>query len=125
MLGVEKLGIAFVILTVLIGVEHIGIMLVEMWASPKKQAEMFDLNESYTKQKEARVSFANQGIYNGMLGLSLIASQWLFTGMNAIMVSRLLLVFVAVVGLYGGLTASKKIWFVQFLPAVIALILSI
>lgn len=119
------MGIAFVILTVLIGVEHIGIMLVEMWASPKKQAEMFDLNESYTKQKEARVSFANQGIYNGMLGLSLIASQWLFTGMNAIMVSRLLLVFVAVVGLYGGLTASKKIWFVQFLPAVIALILSI
>lgn len=125
MLGVEKLGIAFVVLTILIGIEHIGIMLAEMLASPKRQAEMFGLNESYTKQKEARISFANQGIYNGMLGLSLIGSQWLFTGINAIMVGRLLLVFVAVVGLYGALTVSKKIWFVQFLPAVIALILSI
>ena len=68
---------------------------------------------------------ANQGIYNGMLGVSLIASQFIFLGMTAIMVGRLLLIFVAVVGLYGALTATKKIWLFQFIPAVIGLILSL
>lgn len=52
----------------------------EMFASPAKQAKAFGLSEEYVGQKEARVSFANQGIYNGMLGLSLIISYWLFSG---------------------------------------------
>ena len=60
-----------------------------------------------------------------MLGVSLIASQFIFPGMTAIMVGRLLLIFVAVVGLYGALTATKKIWLFQFIPAVIGLILSL
>ena len=68
---------------------------------------------------------ANQGIYNGMLGVSLIASQIIFLWMTAIMVGRLLLIFVAVVWLYGALTATKKIWLFQFIPAVIGLILSL
>lgn len=48
-------------------------------------------------KKEARVSFANQGIYNGMLGLSLIISYWLFSGTVLIKVWLLLLSFVIVV----------------------------
>lgn len=117
--------IAFTILTVLIGVEHLGIMCLEMFASPAAQARAFDLPEQFTKQREARISFANQGIYNGVLGLALVLSQWLFAGMMPIAVARMLLLMVAVVGLYGGLTATKKILLIQFAPAVIALILSI
>ena len=119
------MGIAFEILTILIGIEHIGIMLLEMFASPEKQAKAFDMDESFVQQKAAKVSMANQGIYNGMLGVLLIVSQFLFTGMTAIMFGRLLLIFVAVVGLYGPLTATKKIWLFQFLPAIIALALSL
>ncbi|WP_434737658.1 DUF1304 domain-containing protein [Limosilactobacillus sp.] len=119
------MGIAFEIVTVLIGIEHLGIMLLEMFAQPGKQAKAFDMEESFLRQKAARVSMANQGIYNGMLGLLLIVSQFIFTGMTAIMVGRLLLLFVAVVGLYGALTATKKIWLFQFIPAVIGLILSL
>ncbi len=100
-------------------------MLLEMFASPEKQAKAFDMDESFVQQKAAKVSMANQGIYNGMLGVLLIVSQFLFTGMTAIMFGRLLLIFVAVVGLYGALTATKKIWLFQFLPAIIALALSL
>ena len=116
------MGIAFEIVTILIGIEHLGIMVLEMFASPAKQAKAFDMEESFLRQKAARTSMANQGIYNGMLGVSLIASQFIFLG---IMVGRLLLIFVAVVGLYGALTATKKIWLFQFIPAVIGLILSL
>ena len=119
------MGIAFEIVTILIGIEHLGIMVLEMFASPAKQAKAFDMEESFLRQKAARTSMANQGIYNGMLGVSLIASQFIFLGMTAIMVGRVLLIFVAVVGLYGALTATKKIWLFQFIPAVIGLILSL
>ena len=119
------MGIAFEIVTILIGIEHLGIMVLEMFASPAKQAKAFDMEESFLRQKAARTSMANQGIYNGMLGVSLIASQFIFLGMAAIMVGRLLLMLVAVVGLYGALTATKKIWLFQFIPAVIGLILSL
>lgn len=117
--------IAFTIVTVLIGIEHLGIMLLEMFGKPATQARAFDLPESFTKQDEARISFANQGIYNGVLGAALILSQWLFAGIAPIMVGRLLLLMVAIVGLYGGLTATKKILLIQFLPAVIGLLLSL
>lgn len=116
--------LVFTIITVLIGIEHLGIMLVEMFASPLKQAEAFDMAESFTRQPAARISMANQGIYNGMLGLLLILSQFLFHGSASILAGQLLLLFVAVVGLYGALTATKKIIWAQFVPALVGLILS-
>ena len=119
------MGITFEIVTILIGIEHLGIMLLKMFASPAKQARAFDMDEDFLRQRPARISMANQGIYIGMLGLSLIVSQFIFAGMTAILVGRLLLLFVAVVGLYGALTATKKIWLFQFIPAIIGLLLSL
>lgn len=116
--------LAFEIITILIGIEHLGIMFIEMFASPAKQAQAFDMAESFIKQPAARVSMANQGIYNGMLGLLLILSQFLFHGSAMVLAGQLLLLFVAVVGLYGALTATKKIIWAQFVPALIGLILS-
>lgn len=116
--------LVFEIITILIGVEHLGIMLVEMFASPAKQAKTFDMSENFTRQPAARVSMANQGIYNGMLGLLLIVSQLLFHGSSAILAGQLLLLFVAVVGIYGALTATKKIIWAQFVPALAGLLVS-
>ena len=110
------------ILTMLVGIEHLGIMGLEMFASPARQAKTFGLTEEYVGQKEARVAFANQGIYNGMLGLSLIVSSWLFNGAILIKVWLLLLSFVIVVAFYGGLTVGKKVWAMQMLPAILAAI---
>ncbi|HJF54508.1 MAG TPA: DUF1304 domain-containing protein [Limosilactobacillus coleohominis] len=110
------------ILVAVVGIEHLCIMLLEMFGQPQQQAKSFDLSSDFTKIPEVRVLLANQGIYNGMLGLSLLLSFWLFNGSVQYSIQLLLLSFVAVVACYGGLTATKKIWLIQFLPAVLAII---
>lgn len=107
-------------LVCLVGLEHLGIMVLEMFAKPHQQAKAFGLSEEYARQPEARVAMANQGIYNGMLGLLLISTLWFFSGAVRFEVRSLLLLFVIVVAGYGGLTVGKKVWVLQMLPAVLA-----
>lgn len=114
-----------IVVVMLIAVEHIGIMAIEMFGSPEQQARAFDLPLEYTKQPAARISSANQGIYNGALGVMMIASYWLVRGVMLITVWQMLLVFIMVVALYGGLTATRKIWLFQLLPAVVAFLLAL
>lgn len=109
----------------LIAIEHIGIMVIEMFGSPAQQAQAFDLPLEYTQQRAARISFANQGIYNGALGVMMIASYWLVRGVLLITVWQMFLVFIMVVALYGGLTATRKIWLFQLLPAAIVFLLTL
>ncbi|WP_076459809.1 DUF1304 domain-containing protein [Limosilactobacillus caccae] len=112
-------------IVILVAIEHLGIMALEIWGTPVQQAKAFDLPLAFTKQREARVSFANQGIYNGMLGAAMIASYWLFSGATLVLVWQLLLVFVMVVALFGAFTATKKIIFLQFAPALLAFVLTL
>lgn len=112
-----------IIITMFVAIEHLGIMILEIWGSPAQQANAFDLPLEFTKQREARVSFANQGIYNGALGICLILSYWLFSGIALVHVWAMLLGFIMVVALFGAFTATKKILLLQFLPALIAFIL--
>lgn len=113
------------IITMLVAVEHLGIMALEIWGSPERQAKAFDLPVEFTKQHVARVSFANQGIYNGALGIAMIASNWLFSSATLILVWQVFLVFIMVVALFGALTATKKIILLQFLPALVAFVLTL
>ncbi len=110
------------ILTLIVAIEHLGIMLLEMFGTPRQQAQAFDMPLEYVKQPTARVALANQGIYNGMLGVLMIVSFFFFHGTILVTVLRLLLGFIVIVALYGGMTATKKIWLVQLLPAAIALL---
>lgn len=113
-----------IIVTMFVAIEHLGIMALEIFGNPAQQAEAFDLPLKFTQQHEAQVSFANQGIYNGALGAAIIASYWLFSGATLALVWQMLLVFVMVVALFGALTATKKIIIIQFLPALIAFLLT-
>lgn len=66
---------------------------------------------------------ANQGLYNGFLATGLL---WTFFIDNADWITNISLFFlicVAVAGVYGALTVSKKIFFIQALPAILAIIL--
>jgi putative membrane protein len=61
----------------------------------------------------------NQGLYNGFLAAGLI---WgLALGAAGFAVTVFFLVCVIVAGVFGALTASRKILWVQALPAVVAL----
>lgn len=65
---------------------------------------------------------ANQGLYNGFLAVGLL---WSFvindiTWKNNVAIYFLLCVIIA--GVYGSISVSKKIFYVQALPAILALI---
>ena len=67
-----------------------------------------------------KVLAANQGLYNGFLAAGLV---WgLILGQDGFGVKVFFLACVLVAGLYGAATASRKILFVQALPAAIGLV---
>jgi len=66
---------------------------------------------------------ANQGLYNGFLAAGLI---WTFFISNTEWNTNISLFFlscVAIADIYGAFTVEKKIFYVQALPAIIALVL--
>jgi len=75
---------------------------------------------SAEEMEQTKVLAGNQGLYNGFLAAGLVWS--LFDVAYPIRVFFLGCVVIA--GLYGGATASKKIYFVQMLPGVLALVAS-
>lgn len=73
--------------------------------------------------KPTKVLAANQGLYNGFLAAGLI---WSFLISDAAWAQHIALFFlscVLVAGVYGGITASKKIFVVQALPALLAILI--
>ncbi|ANJ69634.1 MULTISPECIES: DUF1304 domain-containing protein [Latilactobacillus] len=115
--------VLILILTYLIAVEHIGIMGLEMFASAETKAKAFDMPLDFVKLPNARVALANQGIYNGMLGAVIIMVNLLLAGQTLKIVLALLMLYIFIVALYGTFTATKKIFFLQGLPALITLLL--
>ena len=66
---------------------------------------------------------ANQGLYNGFLAAGLI---WTFFIPDPVWKTNISLFFLACVliaGIFGALTADRKIFFVQALPALLAILL--
>ena len=104
----------------LIALEHVYILILEMflWTTPKG-LRAFGMTPA---QAEAtKVLAANQGLYNGFLAAGLL---WSLVHPDAAVAFQLKLFFlgaVVVAGLYGGATASRKIFVIQALPAAIAL----
>ena len=67
---------------------------------------------------------ANQGLYNGFLAAGLIWSFFIENPEWQIYVSIFFLGCITLAGIYGALTVSKKIFFVQAMPAIMAMILT-
>jgi putative membrane protein len=64
----------------IIGLLHLVIMGLEMFASSEKQAKTFDMPYEFVTQKNAQIALKNMGIYNGSLGLAILASLLMFEG---------------------------------------------
>ncbi len=111
---------AFKGFSALVALLHFGFLFLEMflWATPTGM-KIFRMSE--TQAQMTKVLAQNQGLYNGFLAVGIIYG--LITGdMN---VTVLFLVFVAIAGVYGAMTASPNIIYIQALPAFIALTLRI
>jgi len=109
-------------LVALVALEHIGIAGLEMFAKPEMQANAFDMPLGFVKTKEAQTALANQGIYNGLLGVLILLMILFFTGSTLKTILIMLMLYIVIVAIYGAFTATKKILYLQGLPALIALI---
>jgi len=104
----------------LVGLLHVYILVLEMFLWDKPQGrKAFRLTEEFAAQ--TKVLGANQGLYNGFLAAGLF---WALIHPDGLFGSQLAIFFlgcVAVAGLFGAATASRKILFIQTVPASIAL----
>ncbi len=73
--------------------------------------------------KPTKKMAANQGLYNGFLAAGLIWSFFISNPEWKHHIALFFLACVVIAGVYGALTASKRILIVQALPAAMALVL--
>jgi putative membrane protein len=89
-----------------------------LWDKP---AGLRAFGQTKEDAERTKVLAANQGLYNGFLAAGLV---WgLMLGTEGTPVKIFFLSCVVVAGVFGAATASKKILFIQALPAAIGLAL--
>ncbi|MDO3664133.1 DUF1304 domain-containing protein [Acinetobacter higginsii] len=104
----------------LIAVLHVYILVLEMFLWDKPYG-LKAFGNSLEKAQLTKVLAQNQGLYNGFLAAGLFWALLAPTG-YATAIANFFLGCVLIAGIYGGLTASKKIIYIQAVPALIALI---
>ena len=105
----------------LVAVEHLYILWMEMFAWETKGKQVFKGAMPSELFKPTKTLAANQGLYNGFLAAGLIGSFFIDDKIWQLNVAVFFLSCVIVAGIYVALTASKKIFVVQALPALLAL----
>ncbi|WP_132052656.1 DUF1304 domain-containing protein [Pseudocnuella soli] len=109
------------ILIGIIALEHLYILYFEMFAWETIGKRTFtSLPEHLFKPTKGLA--ANQGLYNGFLAAGLIWSLFISDVTWFRNIALFFLACVAIAGIFGALSVSKKIFFVQALPAIIAII---
>ena len=107
-----------VVLVALVALLHVYFLVLEMflWTKPAGR-RAFGTTPEFAEASAALAK--NQGLYNGFLAAGLLWGLSLGAAGRAIVVFFLACVIVA--GVFGAITASRKILYVQALPAVLAL----
>ena len=106
----------------LVAALHVYFLILEMflWTRP---LGLKTFHNSLEKATDSAVLAANQGLYNGFLAAGLV---WGLVQGNpgfAFQIKMFFLLCVIVAGVYGAVTVSRRILWVQAAPAAIALIL--
>ena len=105
-----------------VAVLHVYFLILEMflWTRP---LGLKTFRNSIEKATESAALAANQGLYNGFLAAGLI---WGLLHPNpgvALQIKIFFLLCVIVAGAYGAATVSRRILYVQAVPAALALVL--
>lgn len=110
------------ILTALVALEHLYILWMEMFAWETAGKKTFGKSLPHELFKPTKGLAANQGLYNGFLAAGLIWSFFIENAEWSVNIRLFFLGCVSVAGIFGALTASKKIFVVQAFPALIAIL---
>ncbi|MBN2638469.1 MAG: DUF1304 domain-containing protein [Bacteroidales bacterium] len=115
---ISKILIAIVI------VEHLYFLYFEMFAWETIGKKTFKTIPENMFQQTKNMA-ANQGLYNGFLAAGLIWSLFISNQIWSENLALFFLICIAVAGIYGAFTVSKKILYVQALPAIATITLII
>lgn len=109
------------ILVALVAIEHIYILILEMflWTTPRALAT-FGMTAEQAEMSKTLA--ANQGLYNGFLAAGLIVGLLIANKSTGLAFKLFFLICVIIAGIYGGATAGARITLVQGVPALIALL---
>ncbi|WP_337059071.1 DUF1304 domain-containing protein [Elizabethkingia meningoseptica] len=114
-----------IIFTLLVAIEHIYILWMEMFTWETAGKKTFGKSLPHDLFKPTKALAANQGLYNGFLVAGIIWSFLIENQEWSINVRLFFLSCVAVAGIFGGITASGNIFFVQAVPALLAILFTI
>jgi len=106
-------------LLAMIALLHLWFLALEMffWRKP---LGLKAFHMSQAKADDSATLAANQGLYNGFLAAGLI---WgLFAVNGAFAIRLFFLSCVAIAGIFGAASVSRRIFFIQALPALAALV---
>jgi putative membrane protein len=119
---IDPFAIAAAVMVTIVAAVHVYFLILEMflWRTPIG-LRTFRMTKDVADS--SAVLAANQGLYNGFLAAGLL---WALVAYG-IALGRPILTFfllcVIVAGIYGAATVSRRILFVQAVPAVVALVL--
>ncbi|MCL6267391.1 DUF1304 domain-containing protein [Flagellimonas myxillae] len=104
----------------LVALLHFYFLWLEMFAWTTKAKKVF---RKFPEElfEPTKTLAANQGLYNGFLALGLIWSLLIKDPEWQVYVALFFLGCVSVAGIYGAFTASKKIFTIQALPALLGI----
>lgn len=106
----------------MVALEHLYILWMEMFAWETTGKKVFKGALPDELFKPTKGLAANQGLYNGFLSAGLIWSFFISDPVWQQNVAIFFLCCVITAGVYGALVSSRKIFFTQAFPAIIALL---
>ena len=115
------MSIITIILTVLVALLFFYIMYLETFATDSDStSRVFNIEKEELQRSNLNILFKNQGVYNGLIGVGLLYGT--FFSKNPKEIVGMLLVYIILVAIYGGLTSDKKIILKQGGLPILALI---
>jgi putative membrane protein len=107
------------ILMLLIALLHFYFLVLEMFLWRTRARRLFGMS---AEKAEATAQLAqNQGLYNGFLAAGLVWA--VFSATDFAPRATFFLVCVALAGIFGAVTVTRRIFYVQAVPALAALVL--
>lgn len=117
----HSMSILSIVLISLIAALHIYILWFEMFAWTTRGPKIFT-NFPKDLFEPTKAMAANQGLYNGFLAAGLVWSLFISDAFWQQNIALCFLIFVLIAGVYGAATASRRILYVQALPAFLAIL---
>lgn len=100
---------------------HLYILWLEMFVWTTRGRKVFKTIPADMFEK-TKVMAANQGLYNGFLAFGLIWSLFITDARWSINVALFFLSCILIAGIYGAITVSKRIFYVQSVPAILGIL---